>query len=98
MRLSKLLSERRSTRPIRALLSSTRVDCESYGSRRHSLAGERAARTACYSYFPLYGTIALFMIFGKNERSALSEPEARAIAIALRTIQAEPRRQFQLLN
>ena len=42
--------------------------------------GKSGAYRVCYSYFPIYGTIALFVIFGKNERSDLSPAEARAIA------------------
>jgi hypothetical protein len=60
--------------------------------------GKSGAYRVCYSYFPAFGTIALFVIFGKNERSDLSSAEARAIAIALRTFETELRRQFQLRN
>ena len=60
--------------------------------------GKSGAYRVCYSYFPIYGTIALFVIFGKNERSDLSPAEARAIANALRTFETELRRQFELRN
>jgi len=36
------------------------------------------AYRVCHAYFPAYGTVALFVIFGKNERSNLSPAEARA--------------------
>ncbi len=60
--------------------------------------GKSGAYRVCYSYFPIYGTIALFVIFGKNERSDLSPAKARAIANTLKTFETELRRQFALRN
>jgi mRNA-degrading endonuclease RelE of RelBE toxin-antitoxin system len=33
--------------------------------------GKSGAYRICYAYFPAYGTVALFVAFGKNERSDL---------------------------
>ncbi len=54
--------------------------------------GSSGAYRVCYAYFSAYGTVALFVIFGKNERSDLSPAEARATAKALRAFEAELRR------
>ena len=56
--------------------------------------GKSGAYRVCYAYFPAFGTVALFVAFGKNEQSDLSSAEARATANALRTFEAELRRQF----
>ena len=58
--------------------------------------GKSGAYRVCYAYFPAYGTIALLVVFGKNERTDLTVTEARASAIALRTFETELRRQFEL--
>jgi hypothetical protein len=60
--------------------------------------GKRGAYRVCYAYFPTYGTIGLFVVFGKKEKSDLSAGEAQAIAKALKEFDAELRRQFQLRN
>jgi len=57
--------------------------------------GKRGAYRVCYAYFPAYGTIALFVIFGKNERSDLSSTQARATARALKSFEIELRREFE---
>jgi hypothetical protein len=57
--------------------------------------GQSGAYRVCYAHFPAYGTIALFVAFGKNERSDLSAAEARATAAALRAFEAELRRQME---
>jgi hypothetical protein len=51
----------------------------------------------CYAHFPAYGTIALFVAFGKNERSDLSPAQARATAAALKAFESELRRQIERL-
>ncbi len=56
--------------------------------------GRSGAYRVCYAYFPAYGTVALFVIFGKNERSDLSPAEARATAKALKVFETELRREF----
>jgi len=57
--------------------------------------GRSGAYRVCYAYFPAYGTVALFVIFGKNERSDLSPAEARATAKALQAFEAELHREFE---
>ncbi len=57
--------------------------------------GKRGAFRVCYAYFPAYGTVALFVIFGKNEQSDLSPAEARATAKALKAFETELRREFE---
>jgi len=57
--------------------------------------GKRGAYRVCYAYFPAYGTVALFVIFGKKERSDLSAAEARATAKALKAFETELRRAFK---
>jgi hypothetical protein len=57
--------------------------------------GKSGAYRIGFAYYPAYGTIALFVAFGKNERSDLSAEEVRAIAKALKAFEAELRRQFE---
>jgi len=57
--------------------------------------GKSGAYRVCYAHFPAYGTIALFVVFGKNERSDLSAAEARATANALKAFEIELRRAFE---
>ena len=57
--------------------------------------GRSGAYRVCYAYFPAYGTVAHFVIFGKNERSDLSPAEARATAKALKAFKAELHREFE---
>ncbi len=58
------------------------------GSRR----GKSGAYRVCYAHFPAYGTIALFVVFGKNERADVTAAEARAIAKALKEFESQLRR------
>jgi mRNA-degrading endonuclease RelE of RelBE toxin-antitoxin system len=60
--------------------------------------GKSGAYRVCYAYFPAFGTVALFVAFGKNERADLSPAEARAVAKALKAFEAELRRQFEQLG
>lgn len=60
-----------------------------------SAQGKRGAYRVCYAHFPVYGTVALFAAFGKNERSDLSAIEAAAIAKALKAFATELRLQFE---
>jgi hypothetical protein len=60
--------------------------------------GKSGSSRVCYSYFPAHGTVALFVIFGKNERSDLSPADARAISSALKSFETELRHQFQVRN
>ena len=57
--------------------------------------GKSGAYRVCYAYFPVFGTIALFVAFGKNEQSELTADEARATALALKGFEAELRRQVE---
>jgi hypothetical protein len=57
--------------------------------------GKRGAYRICFAYFPAYGTVALFVAFGKKERSDLSSEEAREIGKALKAFEAEIRREFR---
>ena len=49
--------------------------------------GRSGSYRICYAFFPAYGTIALFVVFGKNERGDLSPGEARATARALQAFE-----------
>ena len=57
--------------------------------------GKRGSYRVCFAYFPSFGTVALFVAFGKNERSDLSPNEARAIAQALKRFEDELRRRTE---
>lgn len=54
--------------------------------------GKRGAYRVCFAYFPAHGTVALFVTFGKNERSDLTPSEAKAIARALQGFEDELQR------
>jgi mRNA-degrading endonuclease RelE of RelBE toxin-antitoxin system len=56
--------------------------------------GKSGAYRVVYAYFPVHGTVALFVVFGKNERSDLSPGEAHAAANALRAFESELHRQL----
>ena len=60
-----------------------------------SSGGKRGAYRVIYAYYPAYGTVALFVVFGKNERSDLTPVEARAAAKALKSFENELRREFE---
>jgi hypothetical protein len=57
--------------------------------------GRSGSYRICYAHFPSYGTIALFVVFGKNEQSNLSPSEARATAKALRVFESELRQEVK---
>jgi hypothetical protein len=57
--------------------------------------GKSGSYRVCFAVFPAYGTVALFVAFGKNERSDLSPDEARSIARALKAFEGELRSQFR---
>ncbi len=61
------------------------------GSRK----GKSGTFRVCYAHFPAYGTVALFLIFGKNERTDLLPAEARATAKALKAFETELGREFE---
>ena len=57
--------------------------------------GKSGTYRVCFASFPSHGTVALFVAFGKNERSDLSSNEAKAIAQALKQFEDELRRQSE---
>jgi hypothetical protein len=57
--------------------------------------GKSGALRVCYAYFPAYGTVALFIVFGKNERSDLSPSEGRTTGRVLKAFEAELRRAIE---
>jgi hypothetical protein len=57
--------------------------------------GKSGAYRICYAYFPAFGTISLFVAFGKNEQSNLSPDQARATVEALKAFETELRRQVE---
>jgi mRNA-degrading endonuclease RelE of RelBE toxin-antitoxin system len=57
--------------------------------------GKRGAYRVCYAYYPQYGTVALFVAFGKNDRDDITPNEAHAIANALKAFEIELHRQFE---
>jgi hypothetical protein len=63
-----------------------------------SRKGKRGAFRVCYAYYPQFGSVALFVVFGKNDRDDVSPSEATAIAKALKTFETELRRQFERLR
>lgn len=57
--------------------------------------GKSGSYRVCYAHYPAHGTIALFVAFGKNERSDISPAEARAAAAALKVFEVELHRQIE---
>jgi hypothetical protein len=72
------------------------------GLRKLRFAGRRSARgksgacRVCYVLYPHFGTIALVVVFGKNEKHDLSPADRLAIANVVdafgQELEAEPRR------
>jgi hypothetical protein len=60
--------------------------------------GKSGSHRIGYVYFPEFGTIALALAFGKNERSDLSAADRAAIAGAIRAFQAVLAREFRGRN
>jgi hypothetical protein len=56
--------------------------------------GKRGAYRVCYVPFPEFGTIALVAIFGKTEKSDLTQADRRAIASMIKDYRAELEREF----
>ena len=61
---------------------------------RDTKRGKRGAYRVCYVYFPEFGTIALVAIFGKTEKSDLTQADQRAIAAMIKDYQTEVQREF----
>ncbi len=51
--------------------------------------GKRGAYRVCYAYFQAFGTVALFVAFGKGERSDMTAAQVRATATALKRFETE---------
>ena len=51
--------------------------------------GKSGAYRICYAHFPEFGTVALVVAFGKNERDNLNAADRNAIAAAMRLYHAE---------
>ena len=56
--------------------------------------GKRGAYRICYVVFPEFGTIALVAVFGKAEKSNLTQADCRAIASVIKSYRAELEREF----
>src|SRR5262245_15335021 len=56
--------------------------------------GKRGAYRVCYVYFPEFGTIALVAIFGKTEKSDLTQADQRAIAAMIKDYRTELQQEF----
>ena len=58
-------------------------------SGRKSTRGTSGANRVCYLHFPEFGTIALAVVFGKNEKDDLSPVDRNAIAAMIRAYREE---------
>ena len=58
-------------------------------SGRKSTRGKSRANRVCYVHFPEFGTIALAVVFGKNEKDDLSPVDRHAIAAIIRAYREE---------
>jgi hypothetical protein len=63
-------------------------------SGRRSTRGKSGANRVCYVHFPEFGTIALAVVFGKNEKDDLSPVDRRTIAAIIRAYRAELETEF----
>jgi hypothetical protein len=70
------------------------------GLRKIRFAGLRAARgksgayRICYVHFPEFGTIALAVVFGKNEKDNLNQADRCAISAVIVAYRQELEREF----
>ena len=55
--------------------------------------GKSGAYRACYVGFPEFGTVALVVVFGKNEKDDLTRADRNAIAAVIRAYRAELERE-----
>ena len=58
-------------------------------SGRKSTRGKSGANRVCYVHFPDFGTIALAVVFGKNEKDDLSPVDRLAIAAMIEAYRVE---------
>jgi hypothetical protein len=56
--------------------------------------GKSGAYRVCYAYFPEFGTVALVVIFGKNEKDNLTKADRNAISAVIARYRAELEREF----
>ncbi len=63
-------------------------------SGRKSPRGKSGANRVCYVHFPEFGTIALAVVFGKNEKDDLSPVDRRTIAAIIRAYREELETEF----
>jgi mRNA-degrading endonuclease RelE of RelBE toxin-antitoxin system len=56
--------------------------------------GKSGAYRVCYVYFPEFGTIALVVIFGKNEKVNLNRADCHAISAIIEAYRNELEKEF----
>ncbi len=61
---------------------------------RKSARGKSSAYRICYASFPEFGTIALAIVFGKNEKADLNQADRRAIATIIEAYRKELQTEF----
>ena len=59
-----------------------------YSSWR-SAKGKSGANRVCYVHYPEFGTVALVVVFGKNEKADLSAADRQAVAAAIEAFRKE---------
>jgi len=57
--------------------------------------GKRGAFRVCYAVFPEFGTVALAVVFGKNEKDNLTTADRDAIAAIIGSYRVELEREFR---
>jgi hypothetical protein len=57
--------------------------------------GKSGAFRVCYAVFPEFGTVALAVVFGKNEKDNLTTADRNAVAAILRAYRVELEREFR---
>jgi hypothetical protein len=63
-----------------------------------SARGKSGSYRACYTRFPEFGTVALIVVFGKNEQHDLTKADRNAIATVIRAFRAELERDRRSLQ
>ncbi len=57
--------------------------------------GNSGAFRVCYAVFPEFGTVALAVVFGKNEKDNLTTADRNAVAAIVRAYRSELEREFR---
>ena len=57
--------------------------------------GKSGAFRVCYAVFPEFGTVALAVVFGKNEKDDLTTADRDAVAAIIRAYRVELEREFR---